>query len=126
MQEPRVALDPRAELEAAKAKAEAAKMGGSLARFFLGLVMVLPLRALVASYFWLWFVVPVVPGAPVLTVAQSYGVLLVFSLFLTVAPRFNGKDERGEGDKWFFFLMAIPGYLSIWGIGWLFLRLVYL
>lgn len=125
MQEPRVALDPRAELAAKKAKEEAGKIGNSLGRFLIGVVVILPVRAILASYFWFWFVLPVFKGAPVLTFIQSYGLMLVVNAF-TSNTRYNGPDTRSEEDKWARLLFTLVGHLSFLAIGWLFLKLVYL
>lgn len=118
-------IDPRADLAQAKVKADAAKMGNSLARFVIGLLINLPLRAVVGSFFWQWFVLPVWPDARPLSIIECIGIFLTVSIFLT-AIKYNGKDERTESEKWMQCLVAIPGWLTIWLIGWLFLRLVYL
>lgn len=123
--QPRPGIDPRADLAHEKAKQDAAKAGAGLARFLLGFLLVLPLRALVGSYFWQWFILPIWPNARPLSVVECIGVLLVIAMF-TASTKYNGKDERSENDKWLAFFVHVPGLLVIWLIGWLFLRLAYL
>ena len=118
-------IDPHADLAQQKVQQDAAKMGAGLARFLLGLLIVLPLRALVGSYFWMWFVVPLWPNARVLSILECIGLFLAIAMF-TASTKFNGKDERSENEKWLAFFIHVPGLLVIWLIGWLFLRLAYL
>lgn len=95
------------------------------ARFMIGMVVFVPIQALVISYFWAWFVVPLNPVLPVLSVVQCMGVVFTARIVMPV-PKYNGPDTRTEYDKWVQFAAIIPAWLTVWGIGWLFLRLVYL
>lgn len=100
------------------------KVEHSLGRLLFMMVIGLPLRAVVASWFWFWFIVPL-GGWPVLTAVQSFGVLLAAHMFVSTPPHRVDKDERSEADKWTVCLMQLPGYLFIWGIGYVFFKLVY-
>lgn len=114
-------IDPRVEAERAKALKEIGGCAQSVARFFLSFP-ILGLKATVASYFWLWFVIPVF-RLPILSVAQCFGILLTISFFVP-SPKLFHKDERDEADKWVALVVYVAGYLACWAIGWLVFKLV--
>lgn len=82
----------------------------------LGLLLMVPGLALdgwVFSVLWRWFVIPVVPVAPV-SVAQGAG-LALFVAFLTVATRKTDDIPSGAESA----VQGIVIALSALGVGWI-------
>jgi hypothetical protein len=66
-------------------------------------------KAFAATKLWVWFIVPVF-GLPVISMAQMYGILLTFSLFVSHKANKSDKDVMLE-------LTAGPLFVLI--IGWI-------
>jgi hypothetical protein len=68
---------------------------------FVGLLVVMAvlgilLKAFVLTKLWAWFIVPLFPGAPSLTMAQAYGIALVIAM---VTHQHSEAQEEPDKEK---------------------------
>lgn len=92
---------------------------------FLLLAPTVILDGWVLSILWRWFVTPVFPALPVLSVAQATGLFVVVGMARLGIKAEDYTDSDGHGSPWMMVVMGLAGPLLLLLLGQLVLWVLF-